>query len=158
MVRFGTVEDFTKVMHMLDLCKADMKIRGLNFWNETYPDNNIIMSDLMSGNSVVYDLDGKVVAFLVMYPKKPSMIEESYNDHSNYVYVSRVMVHPEYRRHGYAQEILKFVEEQGYSSIRLLTRNTNTFSVNLYTKLGYKVVKEETKENVIMQHCEKILK
>jgi ribosomal protein S18 acetylase RimI-like enzyme len=68
------------------------------------------------------------------------------------------MVHPLYRRHGYAQEILAFVEKRGYSSIRLLTRNTNTYSVNLYTKLGYRVVKSQRKGDEIMQTCEKILK
>ena len=67
------------------------------------------------------------------------------------------MVHPNYRRHGYAQSILKYVETLGYSSIRLLTRNTNVYSVNLYKKLGYKVVREENKDNVIMQNCEKMI-
>ena len=68
------------------------------------------------------------------------------------------MSHPQYRRQGHAKSILKFVETLGFDSIRLLTRNTNTYSVTLYTKLGYKVVKEDYLKDVVMQACEKILK
>lgn len=158
MVRYGNLDDLENVLEMLELCKLEMKKRGLNFWNELYPTRQIIKEDLLNNISIVYELDGKVVAFLSMYPKKPSRFEECYHDHSNYCYVQRVMVHPNYRRQGYAQAILKYVEELGYSSIRLLTRNTNIYSVNLYKKLGYEVVREENKDNVIMQNCEKIIK
>ena len=58
----------------------------------------------------------------------------------------------------FRKQILDYVERQGYTSIRLLTRNTNTYSVNLYTKLGYQVVKTQRKDKEIMQTCEKILK
>jgi len=158
LVRIGQIDDLNDIMEMLNLCKADMKKRKLNIWNEDYPNQKIIEDDLKSNGAVVCEVDGKVVAFLVMYPNHPDPCEEIYKCHENYCLIQRVMVHPLYRRHGYAQEILAFVEKRGYSSIRLLTRNTNTYSVNLYTKLGYKVVKSQRKGDEIMQTCEKILK
>ena len=158
MVRIGRLDDLSDIMEMLNLCKADMKKRKLNIWNDDYPNQRIIEDDLKSNGAVVYEDNGKVVAFLVMYPKHPDACEEIFSDHTNYCLIQRVMVHPKYRRHGYAQKILAFVEEQGFSSIRLLTRNTNTYSVNLYTKLGYRVVKSQTRGNDIMQTCEKVLK
>ena len=142
---------------MLSLCKEDMKNRKLNIWNDDYPNKDIIINDLNSNGAIVYELDGKVVAYLVMYPNHKDNCEECYQNHENYCLIQRVMVHPSYRRHGYAQEILKYVENQGFKSIRLLTRNTNTYSVNLYLKLGYKVVKTEMNGTDIMQTCEKIL-
>ncbi len=157
MVRYGNLDDLEDIMEMLELCKLEMKNRNLTFWNDLYPTKQIIKDDLLGGVSIVFELNNKVVAFLSMYPKKPSRFEECYHDHSNYCYVQRVMVHPAFRRHGYAQQILNFVETLGYSSIRLLTRNTNIYSVNLYKKLGYKVVREEIKDNVIMQNCEKMI-
>lgn len=158
LVRLGNLNDLDDVLIMLNLCKEDMKRRKLNIWNDNYPSTELIESDLKSGNSVVYDLNGKVVAFLVMLPNYECENEEKFSIHNNHCYIQRVMVHPDYRRHGYAQEILNYVEKQNFSSIRLLTRNTNTYSVNLYTKLGYKVVMSEIKGNEVMQTCEKIIK
>lgn len=158
LVRIGSIHDLSDVLEMLNLCKEDMKKRKLNIWNDNYPSTELIKSDLKSNNSVVYELNGKVIAFLVMLPNYDDGHEDIYTIHSNYCYIQRVMVHPDYRRHGYAQEILNYVEKQKFSSIRLLTRNTNTYSVNLYTKLGYKVVLSQKKGNEIMQTCEKILK
>ncbi len=158
MVRYGTTKDIDDIMSMLDLCKMEMHKRKLNIWDANYPTRQTILDDLASNNSVVYEACGHAVAFLVFYPNKTDKYEKYYRIHDNYCLVQRVMVHPDFRRHGYAQKILGFVEKIGYDSIRLLTRNTNTFSVNLYTKLGYEVVKQDIYTDVVMQACEKIIK
>lgn len=158
MVRIGKIDDLYDVLTMLELCKKDLKLRHLNVWDENYPTTEMIYKDLESKKSVVNVIDGKVVAFLVMLPKKRDDYEEVYHDHDNYCLVKRVMVHPDYRRRGLAQEILEFVETQGFSSIRLTTRNTNVYSVNLYKKMGYSVVSEVEYPWATMQACEKILK
>lgn len=158
MVRYGNIGDLDDVLEMLNLCKIDMKERNLNIWNDNYPNEEIIKDDLLSNDSVVYDLNGKVIAFLAMKPNMEDEYEDYYSNHKNYIFIQRVMVHPSYRRMGYGQQILNFIENLGFDSIRLLTRNTNIYSVRLYTKLGYKVVREEHINNVIMQNCEKILK
>lgn len=158
MVRYGNISDLDDVLEMLNLCKIDMKERNLNIWNDNYPNEEIIKDDLLSNDSVVYDLNGKVIAFLAMKPNMKDEYEDYYSNHKNYIFIQRVMVHPSYRRMGYGQQILNFIENLGFDSIRLLTRNTNIYSVRLYTKLGYKVVREEHINNVIMQNCEKILK
>ncbi len=158
MVRFGNLNDLNDVLEMLEECKRDMRERNLNIWNDTYPTVDIIKNDLTDNHSIVFDLNGKVVAFLAIYPKKEDKNESIYRDHSNYCLVQRVMSHPSYRRQGHAEAILHKVEEMGFSSIRLLTRNTNIYSVNLYMKLGYEVVGEIEKDNCLMRNCEKLLK
>ena len=158
MVRYGNARDLDDVMKMLDQCIIEMHVRKLNIWDRNYPTREIILDDLNSGKSIVYEEDNKVVAFLVYYPMKTDKYEKYYENHQNYCLVQRVMSHPQYRRQGHAKSILQFVETLGFDSIRLLTRNTNTYSVTLYTKLGYKVVKEDYLKDVVMQACEKILK
>ena len=157
MVRIGTINDLDDVMEMLFQCRVEMHKRKLNIWDANYPSRELITEDLESNQSVVYEDNGKVVAFLVYYPMKSDKYEEFYENHDNFCLVQRVMVHPDYRRLGYAQQILKYVEAQGFKSIRLLTRNTNTYSVNLYTKLGYNVVHEEYFDTVVKRICEKKL-
>ena len=67
------------------------------------------------------------------------------------------MSHPSYRRMGHAEAILRYVETLGYSSIRLLTRDVNVYSVNLYMKLGYSVITTAINGTDTMQFCEKVL-
>jgi len=158
MVRYGTIKDLDDVIDMLNECKIEMHKRKLNIWDANYPTRQTIIDDLNSNQSIVYETSGKVVAFLAYYPMKTDKYEAYYRCHDNFCLVQRVMVHPLYRREGYAKQILGFVETLGFNSIRLLTRNTNTYSVNLYTKLGYVAVKEDILSDVVMQACEKILK
>jgi len=158
MVRYGNIHDLKDVMDMLNLCKLDMKERKLHIWDDNYPKEETIINDLKSGNSVVYDDNGKIVAFLVFYPNVKDKFEDSYTIHDNFILVQRVMSHPLYRRMGHAEAILRFVETLGYDAIRLLTRDVNIYSVNLYHKLGYHVSKAENKGNCVMQSCEKVLK
>jgi len=158
LVRYGNTRDLDDVMEMLDQCIREMHVRKLNIWDRNYPTREIILDDLKSGNSIVYEENGHVVAFLVYYPMKTDKYEQYYQNHDNFCLIQRVMSHPNYRRQGHAKMILQYVETLGFDSIRLLTRNTNTYSVTLYTKLGYKVVKEDIMKDVVMQACEKILK
>lgn len=158
MVRYATMNDLDEIMDMLILCKMEMHKRKLNMWDANYPTRQTIIDDIKSNNSIVCIHENKIVSFLVYYPMKTDKYEKYYINHDNFCLIQRVMVHPDYRRMGFAQQILNFVETLGFKSIRLLTRNTNTYSVNLYTKLGYNVVKEEIKDTVVMQSCEKILK
>ncbi len=158
MVRYATMNDLEQIIDMLFQCKLEMHKRKLNMWDANYPTRQTIIDDINSNQSIVFDYEGKVVAFLAYYPMKTDKYEKYYKNHENYCLVQRVMVHPDYRRMGFAQQILGFVETLGFKSIRLLTRNTNTYSVNLYNKLGYNVVKEDVLDTVVMQSCEKILK
>ncbi|MCR5705800.1 MAG: GNAT family N-acetyltransferase [Acholeplasmatales bacterium] len=157
MVRYATLDDLSDILEMLKLCKEDMKQRGLHIWDDSYPTADLIKEDIKSGNSVVYEEDNHVLAFLVYYPNVVDHNEELYHDHKNPVLIQRVMSHPMHRRKGHAEAILRFVETLGYSSIRLLTRDVNTYSVNLYMKLGYNVITTAINGTDTMQFCEKVL-
>ena len=85
MVRYGNISDLDDVLEMLNLCKIDMKERNLNIWNDNYPNEEIIKDDLLSNDSVVYDLNGKVIAFLAMKPNMKDEYEDYYSNHKNYI-------------------------------------------------------------------------
>lgn len=158
MIRLGNVEDLADVMTMLEACIVELNSRNLYFWNDKYPNKHIILADLASGNAVVNEIDHKVVSFLVMCPNKTDKYEDFYHDHYNFCLVQRVMVHPDYRRQGLAQNMFSFVFNEGFQSIRLLTRDSNTYAGNLYKKIGFNIVKEELKDGNVMQALEKILR
>ena len=59
------------------------------------------------------------------------------------VEVGRLMVHPDYRQQGLARELLAFVDEQCSQDRRVLYTCTKSWiNIKLYTKMGYKAVRE----------------
>lgn len=81
-------------------------------------------------NVVVYQIDNKAVAC--------GAIKE-YN--SKIVEVKRMFVHPDYRKKGIAEEILKALEiwakELNYSQLLLETGTNNPSAQSLYRKFGF---------------------
>ena len=60
------------------------------------------------------------------------------------VEVGRLMVHPDYRQQGLAQKLLSFVDTQsGTKRRQLYTCTKSWLNIKLYTKMGYKPIKEE---------------
>ena len=59
------------------------------------------------------------------------------------VEVGRLMVHPDYRQQGLARKLLVFVDEQCSQDRRVLYTCTKSWiNIKLYTKMGYKAVRE----------------
>ncbi|WP_296004572.1 GNAT family N-acetyltransferase [uncultured Veillonella sp.] len=72
-------------------------------------------------------------------------IRYKYDD--GFVDVGRLMVHPDYRQRGLAQKLLEFVDEQCSPTRRVLYTCTKSWiNIKLYTKMGYKAIKEEQDE------------
>ena len=59
------------------------------------------------------------------------------------VEVGRLMVYPDYRQQGLARKLLAFVDEQCSQDWRVLYTCTKSWiNIKLYTKMGYKAVRE----------------
>lgn len=72
-------------------------------------------------------------------------IRYKYDD--SFVDVGRLMVHPDYQHQGLAQKLLAFVDDQCGSKRRVLYTCTKSWiNIKLYTKMGYKPIKEEQDE------------
>ncbi len=62
--------------------------------------------------------------------------------------VGRLMVHPEYRRRGIGEKLLKEVEERfSGKTLELFTCTKSVSNIRLYEKVGYKAFKEEGGHN-----------
>lgn len=67
----------------------------------------------------------------------------AYQDNGT-VYIGKLMVHPDYQRHGIGSKLLSCIEHH-YPNMRyeLFTSTKSTDNIRLYTKLGYKEFKVE---------------
>jgi ribosomal protein S18 acetylase RimI-like enzyme len=70
-----------------------------------------------------------------------------YEPRDNYLYVGRVAVHPDYRRHGIGKALMEYIERiastSGYTRLYLETRASMPGNLAFYERLGYAIVKEE---------------
>ena len=70
-----------------------------------------------------------------------------YEPREDYLYVGRVAVHPDYRRHGIGKALMEFIEllapTLGYTRLYLGTRISMPGNIAFYECLGYRIVKED---------------
>ena len=57
----ATEEDLPRVLDIIDLAKKTLKKRGVNQWQNGYPDPEILTQDIKDGINYIMVLDGEVV-------------------------------------------------------------------------------------------------
>lgn len=138
-------EVFKIYQHYVRVINA-MQERGIDQWDELYPNSADIAADIAGEALIVGEDDGKIVcAFAVN-----TDCEEEYDacpwkyPHEPFVVVHRLAVHPEYQRQGIAKAAMELVEkhakEKGIRTIRLDTFCSNPAGAALYESLGFKTI------------------
>ena len=68
-----------------------------------------------------------------------------YRPENGFIEVGRLMIHPDYRHQGLAQELLSEVDKVCFGKIKELYTCTKSWSnIRLYEKMGYRAYKEHT--------------
>ena len=143
-IRKAKENDLIDVMHIIKACTKHMISNNIFQWNEKYPSVDTFKEDiekehlyvLVSVNdiivgcvSITYEMDD--------FYRKIDWISPTVKN----IYVHRLAVHPNHQGQGYAQKIMKFIEDKGNKnmceSIRLDTFSMNKKNNALYNKIGY---------------------
>jgi GNAT superfamily N-acetyltransferase len=113
-----------KQMITEDEAKFDLILSSLLDLNgEIYAVKNVLVQKNLTSEEELKSYKEKYLtsdSIAELYNKSSFKYEAYYRCHDNFCLVQRVMVHPLYRREGYAKQILGFVETLGFSSIRIL--------------------------------------
>ena len=120
-----------------------MRRDGIEQWDEIYPTEKGLLSDIESGSLFVAAFDDAIAGLVVLnefqdpeYAGVPWTI-----DGGRIAVVHRLMVDPLCQGRGVASELMLFVErrarEQGYHAVRLDAFTQNPAALRLYQGLGY---------------------
>ena len=143
--RKGAYSDLERIMELVADAQNWFAKQNIDQWQDGYPTDNIISSDILSNKNYIVELDGDTSAtFMLSFDGEPtySVIEgKGWLNNNPYAVVHRIAVTDRSRRKGIAKEILYYVEElcaeRGVADIRIDTHRDNLAMRSLLKKMGY---------------------
>ncbi len=136
-------QDVLGVMQIMALCTADMQRRGIDQWDDIYPNRELVAADLRAGSLFVAREDGVCVAAITLDEMQPpQFLDLPWRcTTGRALVVHRLCVHPDWQGHGIARQLMDFAEtfaaQHGFACIRLDAYPANPRAISLYQHRGY---------------------
>ena len=138
--------DIDRIMDIMHQAQEYLKSRGVDQWQDGYPQPEIILNDIENEESYVAEMDGRVAGTLVISFRGEETYDEIYEgewlSNDDYCVVHRVAMDINYRGKGLASDMLKYAEqlckEKNIKSIKIDTHLDNKVMRGLISKNGYK--------------------
>jgi ribosomal protein S18 acetylase RimI-like enzyme len=145
-VRLAEAGDLDGLLALLRDCVGEMQSRGLDQWDDVYPNRSTLLGDIQARTLYLAERAG--APFLLGALTLNQRQEPEYADVAWAIAVEpiavvhRLMVHPTAQRGGLGRFLMRFAEREahrlGCRAIRLDTLDANTRALALYRALGYR--------------------
>jgi len=142
-IRKANKEDLENIMKMYKSCVKGMLENGIDQWDDTYPNTEIINEDLNVGTYYVAEIDGTIIGGVnIDKNQDDTYLALDWEDKSDsFLVVHRLGVKQEFWNKKIGKELMLFTEnlviEKGLKSIRLDTYSGNPKAMKFYRRLGY---------------------
>ena len=136
-------KDLNQILRLLSVIVRHMDEKGIKQWSNTYPNKEIILSDITKNQLIVAELNTQIIGMIVLSPEMPPEYDSiKWSETKGKINsVHRLAVHPVLKTKNLATDLMHFVEkkakEEGYSAIRLDTYSLNEIANKFYSKIGY---------------------
>ncbi len=135
-----------EIATLFEAAKTDMAEKGINQWDEIYPNINDINDDINKNQMYTVRMGNKLAGVYVINEESDNAYKfGTWTDtEGKYVVIHRLCVVPEFQNTGIATKIMEHIEAEqkklGVTSIRLDVFSKNPYALKLYDKLGYQNV------------------
>jgi ribosomal protein S18 acetylase RimI-like enzyme len=145
-VRPAETGDIDDLLALLRACVNEMQARGLDQWDDVYPDRTTLAGDIQTRTLYLAARHGvpPLLGALTLNQRQ----DPEYADVAWQILVEpiavvhRLMVHPAAQRTGLGRFLMRFAEREahrlGCRAIRLDTMDANVRALALYRALGYR--------------------
>lgn len=165
-IRKGNKKDLSSIMLMYKSCVKGMLANGIDQWDDSYPNTEIISQDLEMMTYYVSIFNEEIIGGInIDQNQDKTYLEIDWEDKSNsFLVVHRLAVKEEYWNKKVGKDLMlfteKLVKEKELRSIRLDTYSGNPKAIEFYRRLGYSELGTiDLKPNKNKYHCfEKIIK
>lgn len=139
-------EDIEKIMMVIKKAQAYLKEQGIDQWQNGYPNEDVIKTDIDNDESYVL-VDGKKVIGTTALSfdgenTYNSIYEGEWLTNGDHAVIHRIAIDSDFKRKGLASKILKEVdkecEKKKIESIKIDTHRENMAMQNLLMKNGFK--------------------
>lgn len=144
MIRKALLEDLDAIMEIIGSAQALLKERGVDQWQDGYPNKDVIVSDILKGECYLLCHKEAVAATAVISTAGEvtyNQIDGAWLDSNPYIVIHRLAVGSNFLGQGRAKELFLYAEELGQNlgikSIRVDTHNDNIAMQSLLKSLGY---------------------
>lgn len=142
--RKANTSDIPVIWNILEQAIARRKADGSNQWQDGYPNEEVILSDINKDAGFVMTENGDVIGYCsVMINDEPEYanIQGKWMTNGDFVVYHRVAIAENHLGKGLAKKMLNFIEvfafENNISSIKADTNFDNGAMLALFEKLGY---------------------
>ena len=141
--RAGT-DDLDALVALYGAAAQDMREKGIDQWDEYYPDREILAEDVESGDMTLGLLDGQLACAYVVNREYEPEYELGAWEHTegDFCVLHRLCVNPQLQGRGLARQAMARMEknarDQGFDSVRLDVFSQNLHAQRLYERLGYR--------------------
>ena len=142
-IRKANKTDLENIMKMYKSCVKGMLENGIDQWDDTYPNTEIISEDLNVGTYYVAEIDGTIIGGVnIDKNQDDTYLALDWKDKSDsFLVVHRLGVKEEFWNKKIGKYLMLFTEnlviEKGLKSIRLDTYSGNPKAMEFYRRLGY---------------------
>ena len=142
-IRKANKADLDNIMLMYKSCVKGMLTNDIDQWDETYPNNGVIMEDLIAQSYFVAEENSIIIGGInIDQNQDPTYLEIDWEDKSDsFLVVHRLGVKEEFWNKKIGKDLMLFTEklviEKGLKSIRLDTYSGNPKAMEFYRRLGY---------------------
>jgi ribosomal protein S18 acetylase RimI-like enzyme len=142
-IRKANKSDLGNIMLMYKSCVTGMLENGINQWDNTYPNTEIISEDLNVGTYYVAEIDGTIIGGVnIDKNQDDTYLALDWEDKSDsFLVVHRLGVKEEFWNNKIGKYLMLFTEklviEKELKSIRLDTYSGNPKAMEFYRRLGY---------------------
>ena len=135
--------DMMDILKLLFRVKLNMEEKGQSFWDKTYPTREDIEEALKSKGVFLYYEYDILKGMFVRSRKIPKYLRNVvFKNTKKPVYLSKLCVHPKYRRRGHGSNILDFVLRYAalnkFDSIRCSVDRDQKIMIKMLENFGFK--------------------
>ena len=148
LMRIAEIKDLDEIMTIIDDGKKALKKDGIDQWQNGLPDREGIYENILTGESFVYEENGKILSFAYLkkaYEEDYREIEKDFKNHGPYLTIHRLSVRESAKKKGVAKkfldQIISYGKDSKLDAIRIDTHPDNYKMQNLIKKFSFEKVR-----------------
>lgn len=135
----------SQALDVLDTVKNHMIQQGLDQWDEHYPNQDTLTSDLHKQQAYIYLEQGEILAYMVLNEEYDIEYDDLvWSTKTPFLVIHRLFVNPKAQGKGISSQMILYAEqyakEHHYNAIRFDAYSLNATANAIYIKKGYQLV------------------